>query len=242
MTRSLRAALLLLPLMPIAIRSAGAVQAPADSTVYRLEPATRLVVKTGKAGLFGFAGHSHIIQAHAVTGALVYRPGGHGSSLELTLPTDRLEVLTPPDSEEIRKVTASMRDDVLEVQRYPTMTFAADSLDARSGRTSLQLRLTMHGVTRTVPVTAEVALATDSLRATGTFVVKQTDFGIKPFKGGPGGAVKVADEVTFCFDLRAAPGEAGAGRASQAAGEDPTTVPGCVDTARKRAESSRRVM
>jgi hypothetical protein len=30
--------------------------------------------------------------------------------------------------------------------------------------------------------------------------VTQTDFGIKPFSGGSGGSVKVADRVTFAFD------------------------------------------
>jgi hypothetical protein len=30
--------------------------------------------------------------------------------------------------------------------------------------------------------------------------VKQTDFGIRPFRGGPGGAVHVADEVKFDID------------------------------------------
>ena len=39
-----------------------------------------------------------------------------------------------------------------------------------------------------------------TLRARGGFSVKQTDFGIKPFKGGPAGTVRVADRVTFSFD------------------------------------------
>lgn len=243
MTFCPRAALLLLALLPPLVRPAGAAQAPPDSTVYRLQPASRLVVKTGKAGLFGFAGHTHVIRAHAVTGELVYRPGGHASSLRLELPTDRLEVLTPPDTAEIRKVTEAMRTDVLQVERYPTMTFAADSLDARSGSMRLPLRLTMHGVTRTVPVIAEVALSPDSLRATGTFVARQTDFGIKPFKGGPGGTVKVADQVTFCFDLRAAPGRPGPARAAPAPpDDDPTAVPGCADKGGTRSDSARRVM
>jgi hypothetical protein len=30
--------------------------------------------------------------------------------------------------------------------------------------------------------------------------VKQTDFGIKPYRGGPAGTVRVADRVTFSFD------------------------------------------
>jgi hypothetical protein len=48
----------------------------------------------------------------------------------------------------------------------------------------------------------DVAVETtgDTLRAKGTFSVKQTDYGIKPFRGGPGGTVKVADKVTFDFE------------------------------------------
>ena len=49
-------------------------------------------------------------------------------------------------------------------------------------------------------MTADVRIGR-TIRAGGSFVAKQTDFGIKPFSGGPGGTVKVADKVTFCFDL-----------------------------------------
>src|SRR6266545_6144306 len=45
-----------------------------DSVVYRLIPSSRLEVKTGKAGLFGFAGHSHSIRARAFSGNVVYYP------------------------------------------------------------------------------------------------------------------------------------------------------------------------
>ena len=57
--------------------SAGAAhpKAPPDSTVFKLHPSSRLVLKTGKAGLFGFAGHTHVIQARGVSGELVYHPG-----------------------------------------------------------------------------------------------------------------------------------------------------------------------
>src|SRR4051812_25483447 len=34
-----------------------------DSVTYQLAPASRLDVKTGKGGLIGFAGHSHVIHA-----------------------------------------------------------------------------------------------------------------------------------------------------------------------------------
>ena len=108
----------------------------------------------------------------------------------------------------IRKVTDAMRTEVLHVDRYPEMTFAAGSLNARSGKMTMQLVVTMEGVTRKIPVTAAVTIGSDSIRASGTFTAKQTDFGIKPFSGGPAGTVKVADRVTFCFDLVAIRGRA----------------------------------
>src|SRR4051812_9130516 len=100
---------------------AGSLVAPeADSVVYRLDPSSRLEVKTGKAGLFGFAGHSHVIRARAFTGDVVYYPKTPASShLQITVQTDSLEVLTPPDTAEIRKVTATMRSEVLHTDRYP---------------------------------------------------------------------------------------------------------------------------
>ncbi len=81
-----------------------------DSVVYRLLPASRLEVTTGKAGLLGFAGHPHTIRARGFTGRIVRYPEAPAHShVEITVPTDSLEVLTPPDTEEIRKVTEAMR-------------------------------------------------------------------------------------------------------------------------------------
>ncbi len=216
-------------------------QASSDSSVFRIHPSSRLVVKTGKAGLFGFAGHTHVIHARAVSGELVYHPGKAASSLRLEVPVDSLEVLTPPDTAEIRQVTEAMRTEVLHPSRHPEMTFAADSLLAKSGKMDLQLAVTMEGTTRRVPVTADVTIGADTIRATGSFIAKQTDFGIEPFSGGPAGTVKVADKVTFCFDLvavRRFVGTTGAPPASQ----DATTVPGCVDRARANPDAGRRPM
>jgi polyisoprenoid-binding protein YceI len=210
--------------------------------VYQVDPASRLVVKTGKAGLFGFAGHTHVIRARSVSGRLVYHPGTPTSSLLLRVPTESLEVLTPPDTAEIRQVTEAMREDVLHVAKFPEMTFAADSVAVRSGKMELRLALTMAGVTRKVPVTADVTVGSDSIRARGSFTANQTDFGIKPYSGGPAGTVKVANRVTFCFDLVAVRGpEDFAGRRPVPAAEA-VTVPGCVDKAKVRADTGRRTM
>lgn len=211
-------------------------QAPPDFIVYNVSPASRLVVRTGKAGVLGFAGHTHVIRARAISGQLVYHPGTAASSLKVSVPTDSLEVLTPPDTAEIRKVTEAMRTEVLHVDKYPTMSFAADSLSAKSGKMDFRLAVTMEGVTRPIPVSADVTLGADTIRAQGTFTAKQTDFGIKPFRGGPAGTVKVADQVKFCFDLVAVRAGAQAPAAQRPADSgDGTTVPGCVE----KTDSSR---
>jgi polyisoprenoid-binding protein YceI len=218
-------------------------QDPTDSVVYHVDPRSRLVVKTGKAGLLGFAGHTHVIRARAVIGELVYRPGAASSSLRLKVPTDSLEVLTPPDTAEIRQVTAAMRTEVLHVDRYREMTFVADSLNAKSGTMELQLAVTMEGTTRKVPVQADVTIGPDTIKATGTFTAKQTDFGIKPYSGGPAGTVKVADRVTFCFDLiavRDLPRRPAGWQPVPA--HEASTVPGCVDKSKGRADTTKRPM
>src|SRR5512135_1568153 len=173
----------------------------ADSVVFRLLPRSRLEVKTGKAGLFGFAGHSHVIRARAFSGRVVLYPKAVPSShVEIVVPANSLEVVTPPDTAEIRKVTATMRSEVLHVDQHHEITLVSKSVRPTPGGFQLLAALTLVGQTRDVPVDVSVEIGPDTLRARATFSVKQTEFGIKPYSGGPGGTVKVADRVTFDLD------------------------------------------
>jgi polyisoprenoid-binding protein YceI len=182
-------------------RIAWAQAQASDSVVYRIAPASRFEVRTGKAGLFGFAGHGHVVRARAFTGRVVYHPADPAASrLELTVPAERLEVLTPPDTAEIRKVTEAMRTEVLHVAEYPVIRFTATGSPPTAKGMRLRGELTLVGRTRPVSVDAAVRVGADTLRARGNFSVKQTDFGIKPYSGGPAGTVKVANRVTFVFD------------------------------------------
>ena len=57
--------------------------------------------------------------------------------------------------------------------------------------------LTIKGTTRELPLDVSLQVERDTLRATATFAVKQTDFGIRPYRGGPAGTVRVANRVSF---------------------------------------------
>jgi len=169
-----------------------------EPVTYMLSPASRLEVRTGKAGLLGFAGHEHLIRARAFSGRIEYQADAPADSrVEVVVPTDSLEVLTPPDTEEIRKVTATMRSDVLDVAHYPEIRLATRLVEPNNGHLRVIAALTIKGVTRDVPLEVQFTISGDTLRATTAFAIKQTDFGIRPYRGGPGGTVRVADKVSF---------------------------------------------
>jgi polyisoprenoid-binding protein YceI len=194
--RALTAAAMALvaPLRPAPLTA----QTGGDSTVYWLSPLSRLEVRTGKAGLLGFAGHEHLIRARAFSGRVVHYPNAPLSShVAIRIATDSLEVLTPPDPAEIRKVTAAMRTEVLHVEQFPDITFVSRGLAQTDDGFRITGELTIVGQTRAVLVDVRVAIQADTLRAEATFAVNQTDFGIRPYRGGPAGLVRVANRVVF---------------------------------------------
>lgn len=198
MSRSV-AMLLLGGTLPLAAQEAA-------PRVYHLAPDSRLEVETGKAGLLGFAGHSHVIRATRFSGTVRYAAQDPAATtLTLTILTDGLEVLTPPDTAEIRKVTAAMRDEVLHVAQYPEIHFTSTRVQPAGGGYEVTATLTLHGTSREITVPVAVEFRGDTLVARSRFSVKQTDFGIRPFRGGPAGTVRVADEVKFRVEARALP-------------------------------------
>lgn len=185
--------LALLLLVGTAVRAQG-------TATYVLSPHSRFDVATGKRGLFSFVGHDHLIRARAVTGHVIYDPADPArSQVEIRVLAESLEVLTPPDSAEIRKVTEAMRSDVLDVAHHPEIRFVSTAVTPIPGGLRVQGELELVGVKQAVSVDVHVEAGSDTLRAAGTFSVAQTSFGIKPYNGGPGGLVRVADRVTFSF-------------------------------------------
>lgn len=173
-----------------------------DPVVYRIAAGSRFDVATGKAGLLSFAGHSHVIRARLVAGRIVHFPHDPlRSSVAITVQTAGLQVLTPPDTEEIRKVTAAMRSDVLDIERHPEITFVSRQVAATPQGLHVVGALTIVGKTVEIPVDIHLTIRSDTLHATTQFSVNQTAFGIKPYRGGPGGTVRVADRVRFDIDV-----------------------------------------
>ncbi len=172
----------------------------ADSVVYELGPGSRLDVKTGKAGVFGFVGHNHLIESRAVHGAVVYYPREPARShLEVTVDADSLQVLTPRDTAEQRKVGETMRSEVLKTADYPVIRLVSKEVQPKGDGFHVVGEMTLVGQTRSIPLDVVTQIGSDTLEARSTFSFEQSEFGITPYRGGPGGTVKVADRVVIDF-------------------------------------------
>ncbi len=172
--------------------------------------ATTLTVRVGKSGLFSFAGHDHEVVAPVVKGSVALDRADlrrSGVSLEIDAAALKVTGKDEPagDVPEVQRVMLS--DRVLDVRRYPTITFHSSdlSLGERSGERMIVRvtgELTLHGMTRKLTLPVNVRLTANQLIAEGKATVRQSDFGIEPVTAG-GGTVKVKDQLEIVFRVTA---------------------------------------
>lgn len=172
-------------------------QVLADSIAYVLDSSSVLAVHVGKAGLLSGLGHEHRVRARAFSGQVIYFPNHPARSrVAVTVVADSLEVVAEGDSADIPKIAETMRTRTLRVDSFPLITFVSREVIPIPGGVRVTGDLSMTGHTRPVSVDLKLQLAQDTLRASGSFSVKQTAFGIKPYRTALG-MVKVKDEVQF---------------------------------------------
>jgi polyisoprenoid-binding protein YceI len=184
--------------------------AGAESRTYEVDPAkSTLQVSVGKSGLFSFAGHGHEVIATSFGGTVVADEADLGrSTVNLVFQAAALKLGDkdePP--EDVPKVQEKMAGpEVLDVSRFPTVHFRSTGVKGKpvaKGGYDLELvgELELHGVTKGLTLPVHVDLAEESLTATGTASLRQTDFGIKPVSVA--GVVKVKDELSLKFSVEA---------------------------------------
>jgi len=185
-----------------------AAQAP-DALV--IDPGqTTITLHVGRAGVLSFAGHDHEVVVPAVQGQIMLdRTQISRSSVSATFDATAMKVTGKGEpSEDVPEVQRVMLSDrVLDVQRYPTITFQSRQVSvAKQSADQMTIHitgdLTLHGVTRPLDVPVTMQLNADGLRATGKTTVQQSQFGIRPVTAG-GGTVRVKDEVDVTFSITA---------------------------------------
>jgi polyisoprenoid-binding protein YceI len=155
-----------------------------------------ILVHVGKTGLLSAAAHDHTIEAPISSGTIRESPSPH---VEFTIQTAKMTLR--PDRKVDPKTELTIQKDMeemtLETAKFPEITFRSSRAEKLAdGQWKVDGDLSLHGVTKPVSLTVKQA---DGAYTTH-FVLKQTDFGIKPISIG-GGAIKVKNEVEIDFRI-----------------------------------------
>ena len=178
---------------------------------YRIDAAdSRFTVRAFAGGFLSAFAHDHTIAIRDFSGHADFTYGTvEPASLEMTIKAASLEITDKVSTSDRQKIEGTMRDEVLEIAKYPDISFKSTSVSAsKTGEGQFQARisgeLTLHGVTRPVAMTAQLEFGDKTLRARGGFAIKQSNFSIRPVSVA-GGTIKVKDELKFTFEIVAHP-------------------------------------
>jgi polyisoprenoid-binding protein YceI len=162
-----------------------------------------LTVKTGRSGAAAKAGHDLTIAVDTWDATLTIGEDPAESSLTLNADSNSLRVVEGSGGiqalgdDDKKNIKETIDKDVLKKE---DIQFRSTSVEGGDDKLSIQGDLTLRG--KTNPITFDLAL-TDG-KVSGSAVVKQTNFGMKPYSA-LFGALKVADEVNVLIEECALP-------------------------------------
>jgi len=196
----------------LAVWQYGLSQAQPLESVYSVATnESTLTIFVGKAGALRGLGHEHVVAVKSFSGeAHIPSNALNRASFAFEIETGSLSVADKGITEKERiEIERTMKSKVLEVSRFPKISFQSVSITdikpTTNGETALlNSRLTLRGVTNQVSVPVTITVTPEQLHVSGDVTIKQKDFGIKPYSTA-GGAVKVRNELKIRFSVIAKP-------------------------------------
>jgi polyisoprenoid-binding protein YceI len=170
---------------------------PAGSYTFGPENAS-LAVRTERTGAAAKAGHNLVIEVGSWQATLTV--DGQAASVEVSADSGSLRVLEGTGGiqelgdDDKADIKQTIDDEVLKGER---ITFRSTGAEPSGEGLRITGDLTLHGQTH--PLDLDVAAAGGALTASA--VIRQSDWGIKPYST-LFGALKVVDDVTVSIDAR----------------------------------------
>lgn len=164
-------------------------------------------MQASSTGLLSAFGHDPRIAIRDFQGDVDFTPGSatlDDARLQLRIRADSLKVTDDISEKDRDEIEHRMYAEVLETERFPDIVYdclrvtGSGSLDRYW--VGLNGEVTLRGVTRMLLVNARLNVNGNSLRASGEFSMKQSDFGIPPVTAA-GGTIKLKDELKCMFDI-----------------------------------------
>ncbi len=167
--------------------------------------ASRFTVQAFATGMLSTFGHNPKIAIRDYDGEIQFAPDTYENALvRVTVRTGAMDVQDEMSGDDRKKLEQTMYD-VLEVQRFPIAVYETKQITVQKQTEDLLLAhtigtLSFHGVTQTQSLDAHVTRLGTMLRISGDFLLRQSDYGIKPVSFA-GGALRLKDELKFTFEL-----------------------------------------
>lgn len=180
-----------------------------ESTVrHIIDPSqSKFFIQVFASGLFSAFAHSPQIAIRNFQGAVDFIVDTNpvaGARLTLRITADSLEVVDEMSTKDRDEIHRRMCEDALEVQSFPEIVYECSRVSASGGGNrywvALNGELTLHGITKAMPISATVVLNGNSLRASGEFTLRQSEYGIAPVTAAAG-TIRVKDGIKGTFDI-----------------------------------------
>jgi polyisoprenoid-binding protein YceI len=168
--------------------------------------ASRFTVQASATGVLSVFGHNPRIALRDYQGEIQFVPETFEKThVQLKIQTGGMEVLDEMKKDDRRKLEQEMYEKVLEVQRFSTAAYESkeirvQKLDYDLLQARVSGELSFHGVTQEHSLDARVANMGTTLRVSGEFFLRLSDYGVKPVSFA-GGALRLKDEIKFNFEL-----------------------------------------
>ncbi len=178
------------------------------SVRYDINPnISKFTVQAFAGGLLSAFGHNPVIAISNYAGEVNVAEVIDQSSVEIRIQSSSLRVASEVKDKDRREIERIMQEQILQADKFPEIVYRCSRIAASKTAegqywAALSGELTLHGVTRTLSVPTRIAVFGETLKASGTFSILQSDYSISEVSVA-GGSLKVKDEIKFSFDMAA---------------------------------------
>ena len=190
---------------------------PGEGRVFWIDgQASEVHVFVWRGGPLAGEGHNHVMRVAKMDGA-AFLPNDmlkHQLRFDIVFPVSGIEV-DPPElrhelggafdsgitSEGARGTREHMLGTgVLDAQHFPTIGLSVTQAYGEPPKMALDIQISLHGLQRHRMVPVTISRDDGEIRVSGSFVIEQSDFGIKPFSALEG-ALYIQDPIMIQFNV-----------------------------------------
>jgi polyisoprenoid-binding protein YceI len=177
------------------------------STTFTLDSQrSRFTVQAFATGLLAGFAHSPVFAVRDYQGEIEMADGQPAAmKISLTIRASSLELIDSVKESDRREIQRQLMEEVLETAQYPQIAFtstkvATTQIAANWFRSQIEGDMKLHGITRSVPIDAQLRINEPDVRLSGELTLLLSAFKIKRVSA-MGGMIKLKDELKFAFDF-----------------------------------------